>query len=75
MSDQASDQETSSEGPVREERANRTPDSFIELGYRYAREDGFVPLKPGERVPQRWYMANPKTGHSDIPINEREKVS
>ena len=49
-------------------------DPFVVLGHRYAREAGFKALKPGERLPGRWYMANPSTGVSDIDINERETV-
>jgi hypothetical protein len=43
---------------------------MIELGLRYAREEGFH-LGPGETVPMGWLTANHGTGRSDIEVTKR----
>jgi hypothetical protein len=47
----------------------KTSDALIQLGRRYAREDG-VHLGPDETVPMGWLTANHATGRSDIAATE-----
>ena len=53
---------------------NRTSRGVIELGLRYAREDGFH-LRPGETVPMGWLTANHATGRSDVEVTKTIPIS
>lgn len=50
-------------------------DGLRALGRKYAKQAGFQPLKPGERLSPSWYFSN-TSGKPAVPINEgRRKVS
>ena len=53
---------------------NRTSRGIIELGRRYAREDGFR-LPQGHTVPMGWLTANHGTGRSDVDVTKTIPIS
>ena len=52
----------------------KTSQGVIELGLRYAREDGIC-IHPGDTVPMGWLTANHGTGRSDVPVAEIMRVN